>query len=173
VAVREDQPGNPRLVAYVVPAAGAAPTAGELRQFAQSTLPEHMVPSVWVALAALPQTPNGKVDRRALPAPGRERLLGTVHVAPRSPIEREVARIWARVLGLDEIGIEDDFLELGGHSLLAARIIAEVRQAFGVETPAQALLEARRVADMATVILECLLSTAEPEVRERFLTDPA
>ncbi len=170
VAVREDRPGDQRLVAYVVAAPGAAPTVRELRAFALERLPEHLVPSLWVTLPALPRSGTGKVARQSLPAPGRRRPdLETALVAPRSPIERELSRIWADALGLDEIGIHDDFLELGGHSLLAASLVARVREAFGVDLPAAALLEAPRVSGMATVIVEHLLRTLPPGAGERLL----
>jgi amino acid adenylation domain-containing protein len=169
VAVREDRPGDPRLVAYVVPA-DAAPTASELRAFIRERLPEHLVPSTWVTLEALPRSGTGKLDRASLPAPGRARpRLSIPFAPPRTPIESELSRIWADALGLDEVGIHDDFLELGGHSLLAAGLVARVREAFGVDLSAAVLLEAPRVDGMATVIAEHLLRTVASEARERLL----
>jgi len=133
--------GGLRLVGWVVPAEGAtAPSPAELRAHLRERLPEHMVPSAFVPLDALPLTPGGKVDRGALPAPG---LNGTgARVAPRTATERRLAEIWAEVLESGEPGATDDFFERGGHSLLAARVAARVRESFGVPLPVRALFEA-------------------------------
>jgi len=128
--VREDRPGDRRLTAYVVPAA-EAPTAEALAAFLESLLPPHMVPQDWVVLAELPLTANGKVDRRALPAPDRARReLEREFVAPRTESEEIIAAIWAEVLGLDRVGLDDNFYEVGGHSLALIRTCETLRQLF-------------------------------------------
>ncbi|MET0396317.1 MAG: non-ribosomal peptide synthase/polyketide synthase, partial [Longimicrobiaceae bacterium] len=150
VAAREDSVGEKRLVAYVVPAEGARPTAGELRARLQGRLPEHMVPGAFVLLEALPLTPTGKVDRRALPAPAGP--AAAEHVSPRTPAEGVLAEIWGDVLGAERVGVDEDFFELGGHSLLATRVVSRVRAAFGVELPLRALFEAPTVGALAARI---------------------
>ena len=155
-------PGEKRLAAYVLPAAGAAPTGGDLRRFLAGRLPAHMVPSAFVVVYSFPLTPNGKVDRAALPAPDRPGAVtaggdgaGAGDGArPRSRAEERVAAVWARVLGLDPagVGVDDDFFELGGHSLLATQVMAQVREEFGTETPLRAIFEAPTVAGLAALV---------------------
>ncbi|HEX8275252.1 MAG TPA: amino acid adenylation domain-containing protein, partial [Longimicrobiaceae bacterium] len=145
--VREDAPGERRLVAYVAAAEGETADAAELRAHLRGRLPEYMVPSAVVVLDALPLTPTGKVDRRALPAP--EGAAGGEHVAPRTPAEEVLAAIWAEVLGAGRVGVHDDFFALGGHSLLATRVATRVQEALGVEMPLRALFEAPTVAGLA------------------------
>ncbi|HYH82411.1 MAG TPA: amino acid adenylation domain-containing protein [Longimicrobium sp.] len=146
VVVREDLPGDPRLVGY---AAGAPrPEPGALRDALRRTLPAYMVPAGVVALDALPLTPNGKVDRAALPAP-EWRAAREAYVAPRTPTEAVLAGIWADVLRVERVGVHDDFFALGGHSLLATRIAARARDALGVEVPLRALFETPTVAGVA------------------------
>ena len=133
VLAREDVPGDKRLVGYVV-AADTPPTTGELRSFLQQKLPDYMVPGVFVFLEALPLTPNGKVDRRALPVPDMARPeLESVFVAPESGVEKTLAEIWRAVLGLERVGIHDNFFDLGGHSLLLAKVHSQFQAAFGRE----------------------------------------
>jgi amino acid adenylation domain-containing protein/non-ribosomal peptide synthase protein (TIGR01720 family) len=134
VVAREDVPGVTRLVAYVVSGLDAA----ELRARLRRTLPEHLVPSAFVGLAALPMTRNGKVDRRALPAPG-DQPREVEHVPPRTPVERELAAVWADVLGLDRVGRDDDFFELGGDSILSMRATSRVRDVLGVDVSPRTL----------------------------------
>jgi len=139
-----------RLVAYVVPNDEQEPTVSELRRFLREKLPDYMVPSAFVTLEALPLTPSGKVNRRALPVPDRVRPeLEGVYVAPRTPTEEVLTGIWAQVLGVEQVGVHDDFFELGGHSLLATRVVSQMRQAFQVELPVRALFEAPTVAGLA------------------------
>jgi amino acid adenylation domain-containing protein len=156
VVMRREEPGSdPFLVAYIIPASTPAPSVSTLRHALSEALPDYMVPSSFVILNALPLTPTGKVDRRALPAPSSARpALECAFVAPRTPIEAELVRIWAEVLGLEQMGIHDHFLELGGHSLLATQIVSRVRDLFHVDVPLRSLLEAPTVADMAMVILQ-------------------
>jgi non-ribosomal peptide synthase protein (TIGR01720 family) len=139
VICREDLPGDKRLVAYLVPdaAAAASPNASDLRRSLEQRLPPYMVPAAFVFLPdALPLTTNGKLDKRALPAPEPERPeLGRVAVAPRTPLESRLAAIWRDVLRLDEVGVHDNFFELGGDSILSIHIIARARQAGVPLTP--------------------------------------
>jgi amino acid adenylation domain-containing protein/non-ribosomal peptide synthase protein (TIGR01720 family) len=148
VSVREDEPGEQRLVAYIVPNSQDL-AVNDLQQFLASKLPKYMIPGVFVPLTALPLTPNGKVDRKALPTPNTQ---SQVHETPRTPTEEVLASIWATVLGVESVGIEDNFFDLGGHSLLATRLISQVRQVFGVELPLRHLFESPRIADLARVI---------------------
>jgi amino acid adenylation domain-containing protein len=131
VVLRSDG-GEPRLVAYGVPAGGEEPPAPEaLRSYLGERLPAAMVPAVFVALEALPATPNGKVDRRALPAPRPVRREAAV--APRSAEEKDLAQIWCDLLEIEAVGVRDNFFDLGGHSLLLARVQAEINRRLGVE----------------------------------------
>ena len=155
VIAREDKPGDKRLVAYIVSAGNALLNVSDARKFVEQKLPSHMVPSRFVMLDALPLTPNGKVNRRALPDPGSDRPeLDTPYSPARTPMEKEVARIWAEVLSLDRVGVHDDFFELGGHSLAATRVVSHVINAYQLELPLQSLFQAPTVGEMAAVILQ-------------------
>jgi amino acid adenylation domain-containing protein len=170
VLLREDTPGNPRLVAYYVPAPGAEAGAGELRAALRQELPEYMVPSWFAALPALPLTVNGKVDRKALPAPGAGRAdLGGEWVAPSGPVEEQVAAIWGEVLGRERIGAHDNFFELGGHSLLATRVLSRLRAAFDFEVPLRDLFLSPTVAGVAAAIERGEIESASDEVLARLL----
>jgi amino acid adenylation domain-containing protein len=151
VVVREDHPGDPRLVAYFVPQQGRDPGVGALREFLARKLPEHMVPGSFVRLESLPALSNGKVDRSALPAPGRSDLVPG-RVAPRNLTEEVLAEIWGEVLDIPEVGVHDSFLAAGGHSLLATRMLARLRQAFQVELPLSRIFEAADLASLAEEI---------------------
>ncbi|WP_425444405.1 amino acid adenylation domain-containing protein [Saccharothrix carnea] len=153
VVAREDRPGVKRLVAYVVPTDGTPLHAGELRALAVRSLPDYMVPSAFVTLDRLPLNANGKLDRRALPAPGRGASAG--RTAPRTEAEKAVAAIWADVLG-EEPGVEDDFLHLGGDSIQAIRVTSRVRTAFGVDLSSRAVFEAGTVAGLAELLADRL-----------------
>ncbi|HEU4881353.1 MAG TPA: amino acid adenylation domain-containing protein, partial [Longimicrobium sp.] len=143
VVAREDA-GEQRLVAYIV---GEAETEA-LRAHVRRSLPEYMVPSAFVSLDALPLTANGKLDRKALPAPELA-SAGERYVAPRTPAEEVLAEIWAEVLRLERVGVEESFFELGGHSLLATRVVSRVRDVFAIELPLRALFEGPTVAALA------------------------
>ena len=150
VLSQEDTPGEKRLVAYVVAAREAGPTANDLRSFLRQKLPEYMVPSALVLLDALPLMSNGKVDRRALPAVHRASPeLEMSFVIPGTPTEEMLAEIWAEILGIERVGIHDNFFDLGGHSLLATQVVSRIRDAFGVEIPLRQLFETPTVAGLA------------------------
>ncbi|WP_027248867.1 non-ribosomal peptide synthetase [Planktothrix agardhii] len=158
VIAREDETEQKRLVAYIVPQAEGISNpqeqsllaVTELRQFLKAQLPEYMVPSAFVILESLPLTSNGKVDRRALPAPDFQ--SEEQYVAPRNPIEEILAAIWVKVLKVEQVGIHDNFFELGGHSLLATQLISRIRKTFKVEMPLRELFVAPTVAALAQVI---------------------
>jgi acyl carrier protein len=151
VVVREEE-GNKQLVSYVVGEAGAELSIGELRKKVELQLPGYMVPGAWVLLDKLPVTPNGKVDRWALPAPSGKRESGTEYVAPRTPAEVTIAGIMAEVLGIKEVGVCDDFFQLGGHSLMATQIVSRVRTAFDLEVPLRSFFETPTVRGLTEAI---------------------
>ncbi|MBZ4377531.1 non-ribosomal peptide synthetase, partial [Corallococcus sp. AS-1-6] len=140
--VREDAPGDKRLVAYVVAHAGASPSAASLRGFLADQLPAYMVPSAIVLLESLPLNANGKVDRRALPAPTFELPHAIVPSVTRTPVEELVAGVWADVLGLPGVGLDENFFDLGGHSLLATQVVARLREALRTELSIRDFFEA-------------------------------
>jgi amino acid adenylation domain-containing protein len=135
LVAREDRPGDIRLAAYVVASPEeSVPSTGVLRAFLLERLPDYMIPSAFIILDALPLTANRKVDRRALPVPELERSrLETKFTAPRTEVEKVLAKIWGEVLGLERVGVNDNFFELGGHSLLATRVVSWIRQEFHVD----------------------------------------
>ncbi len=150
VVAREDQPGDKRLVAYLVAAHEQALKTDKLRAFLREKLPEYMVPQTFVLLKALPLTRNGKVDRSALPAPEQEQAeLRRDFVPPRTPAEEVLAGIWAEVLGLEQVSIHDNFFGLGGHSLLVTQVISRARAAFEVDLPLRSIFESPTVAGLA------------------------
>jgi amino acid adenylation domain-containing protein len=158
VVAREDEPGEKRLAAYVVGEVDAA----ALRAHLEPILPGYMVPAAFVALDAIPLSPNGKVNRKALPAPSFA-ASADGYAAPRTPVEEVVAAVWAEVLRLERVGVHDDFFERGGHSLLATRMVSRLRQAFGVETPLRAVFEGRTVAALAERV-EALRRDGAPQL---------
>ncbi|HXO42895.1 MAG TPA: phosphopantetheine-binding protein, partial [Thermoanaerobaculia bacterium] len=190
MAFAGDRPGDKRLAAYVVtgaatpvspPAAAtgspatpeppATPEIHELREHLRRSLPDYMVPAAFVFLPALPLTANGKVDRQALPRPGQHRPEERRrYVAPRSEVETVLASICGEALGVERLGVDDDFFELGGDSLMAVRAIFRIRKAVGVELPVRSFFDAPTVAGLAALVEELLLSQieemSEEEVRE-------
>jgi thioesterase domain-containing protein/acyl carrier protein len=148
VIVRDDTPGGNAVVAYVM-AEGAAPSPGAIRERLRETLPEYMVPSFFVFVEEFALTPNGKIDRRALPPPGRPVSSATASVAPRDPIEDRLAGIWCEVLRLPSVGVNENFFELGGESLLAVRMFVRVEEAFGRQLPLATLFEAPTIEGLA------------------------
>ncbi|HSF39662.1 MAG TPA: amino acid adenylation domain-containing protein, partial [Thermoanaerobaculia bacterium] len=145
--------GDRRLVAYVVPAGEAPPDlARGLRDFLRESLPEAMVPSAVVLLDRLPVTPGGKVDRRALPRPDLSATSGRGYVPPRGEVALTLAVVWARLLGVDRVGAEDDFFDLGGHSLLATQLVSRIREVFGVELPLRRLFETPTLQALAAAV---------------------
>jgi amino acid adenylation domain-containing protein/non-ribosomal peptide synthase protein (TIGR01720 family) len=149
VLAREDQPGARRLVAYLT--ASGQPTVTELRDHLKSRLPGYMIPAAFVTLEALPRLPNGKIDRRALPAPDQTRPdLQDAFVAPRNPVERQLAEIWSQALGLQHVGVHDNFFQLGGDSILSIQIVSRANQQ-GLRLNARQLFEHQTIAQLATV----------------------
>ncbi|TMQ67695.1 MAG: amino acid adenylation domain-containing protein, partial [Candidatus Eisenbacteria bacterium] len=154
VQVREEADGDRRLVAYVVRKTGpSSPSMRELRRHLAGRLPEPMLPSAFVELEALPRTPNGKLDRKALPAPSPSRLSADESfAAPVTPDEKKLARLWGRVLKIERVGIHDNFFEAGGHSLLATQLVSRLREWFQVELPLRALFETPTIAGLVQAI---------------------
>jgi amino acid adenylation domain-containing protein len=172
VVDREDIPGDKRLVAYVVPASSVCPNVSTLRHFLQEKLPAYMVPSAVVLLKSLPLTANGKVDRRALPAPEQVRPeLEAAYVAPRNLIESTLAMIWAEVLKLEQVGIYDNFFDLGGHSLLLTQVTSRIHNALSVELPMRQMFEAPTIAALAEIIVDKQLEQADNDLLAQLLTD--
>jgi amino acid adenylation domain-containing protein len=154
VLAREDSPGERRLVAYVVTAPGTTTSATELRSALRQKLPDYMLPSAIVLLDSLPLTPNGKLDRKALPAPDQNRPeLDETYTAPRTPTEDILAKIWAEVLKIEKVGIQDNFFNLGGHSLLATQVVSRIRDPFQMDIPLRTLFEKPTVEELAIAIM--------------------
>jgi amino acid adenylation domain-containing protein len=160
VVARTLQTDALELVAYIVSRGGV--DVPELRRHLVETLPEYMVPAVFIQLPALPLTSNGKVDRRALPSPSEETNMGASdHVAPANPVEERLAALWAGVLQRERVSVRDNFFELGGHSLLATQLVARVREAFGVELPLRHVFEAPTVEAFAPLVAARLANAAQ------------
>ena len=154
VVAREDVPGDRRLVAYVAPASAAA-QAGELRGFLKERLPAYMLPSAFVFVDAFPLTPNGKLDRNALPAPERRSPeLDGSYVAPRTPTEEVLASIWCEVLNLKQVGVHDNFFEFGGHSLLAVQLRFQIQRTLEIELPLAAIYRWPTIEGIALSVLQ-------------------
>ena len=156
VIIREDEPGDKRLVAYVVPKPEQSTTVQKLRQFLSNQLPSYMIPNAFVLLESLPLTSNGKIDRRALPKPDLDSTLLEKFVAPRTPIEEMLAQIWTQVLKIEQVGIHDNFFELGGHSLLATQLVSRIRNLFKVELPLRELFTNATVAQLGRSLQQLL-----------------
>jgi amino acid adenylation domain-containing protein len=161
VTIRKDTLGNKRLVAYLVGDTEQTPSISNLRQFLKEKLPEYMVPAAFVYLDALPLTPNGKVDRKSLPTLDLTEQLAVSYVAPRTPTEEILANIWTDVVGIEQVGIHDNFFEIGGHSLLATQLGSRIRSAFEIELDLRSLFESATVVELAELIEEKLLEKIE------------
>ncbi len=172
VMAREDSPGDVRLVGYIVTQGEAAPDLGELRESLRAALPDYMLPQHLVTLDALPLLPNGKIDRKALPAPAGPVLASSRDItAPRTELERTVAQTMQAVLKAAELGIHDDFFSLGGHSLLAARLISQLNRDLGLRLSLRALFESPTVEKLAMAI-DRLRGADAPPVRAPIVRRP-
>jgi hypothetical protein len=176
IVARQDTPGDKRLVAYVVPGRETTVTVSQLQDWLKQKLPGYMVPSAFMMVEALPLSPNGKVDRRRLPAPGGDRpALDRTFEAPRTPTEKALAAIWSQLLGVEPIGVYDNFFALGGHSLLATRLVSLVRHRLQSEIPLRSIFETPNLAELARLLENMKADKAElnkrairPLSRERF-----
>ncbi|MFY2561144.1 amino acid adenylation domain-containing protein [Corallococcus terminator] len=154
VLAREDSPGSRRLVAYF--SSSSPPSGSELRDFLKRSLPDYMLPAVFVCLPSLPLSPNGKVDRKALPPPDDSLSSSTSFLPPRSPLEELLSNLWAQLLGLPRVGVLDNFFDLGGHSLLATQLVSRIRETLRVELPLRHLFSSPTVASLARVLSDSL-----------------
>jgi amino acid adenylation domain-containing protein len=172
VTARERQTGDKQLVGYVVPEDNSSLTVTTLRKALATSLPDYMIPSVFVILNELPLTPTGKVDRKALPAPSKARpALDTFYVAPRTPLEEDLVRLWDEILSLDHIGINDSFFELGGDSLSAVRLISAILRKFQTRLPVRVLFQSPTVAEMAVVLTTNVGNTLSEDELARMVTE--
>ncbi len=153
VMVREDEPGDKRLVAYLVAKEGQQLVTTELRRYLLDKLPDYMIPAIFITVAAMPQTPSGKIDRRALPAPDSQRpQLEQAYVAPKSELECFLANLWSSLLKLDQVGIYDNFFELGGNSLLTLQMVLQVQQKLEIEFPVVKLFQHPTISELANYL---------------------
>lgn len=160
VVAREGTPGYQRLVAYVV-ARQAAPSTAEMKEHLSQQLPQYMVPSAFVFLKALPLTSSGKVDRKALPAPEHSDIQKATYVAPRTPIEEVLAELWQTVLGIEQVGIHDNFFDLGGHSLLVTQVAYRISADIGVDIPLADMFTSPTILECSILVSDALLSTMD------------
>jgi amino acid adenylation domain-containing protein len=165
VIAREDTPGDRRLAAYLIAREPSnPPAASDLRAFLKESLPDYMLPAAFVFLPVFPRTPSGKVDRRSLPEPDRQRPeTDREYVPPATAAEETVAAVWAKVLGLDRVSVTDNFFELGGHSLLLPQVLHQLRAAFQVEIPLRTLFTEPTVEGQALAVEELVLAEIESE----------
>ena len=161
VVLLEDRAGDQRLVAYYVLRLGDNGAALDFRSYLRSKLPDYMVPQHFVELESIPLTPNGKVDRKALPKPETDKALEHRYVAPRTETEQKIAGVWQEVLNREMVGIHDDFFELGGHSLLATQVVSRINRFFNIQLPLRRLFEARTVESLTKTVLESSESSPE------------
>jgi non-ribosomal peptide synthetase component F len=167
VVVRKSANGDQTLAAYVVPAPNHQPDEGELRNFLKQRLPEYMLPAMFLTLEALPLMPSGKIDRKALPAPEDfAQSAADKYVAPRTQVEEVLAKIWAQVLGVERVGVNDNFFQLGGHSLLATQIISQLRETLQKEVQLRTLFDSPTVAGLAEAIAQSQMETNDREMEE-------
>jgi len=155
VVARQNGLGEAYLIAYFTYTAQSSPSVTEVRGFLKKKLPDYMVPSHFMSMEAMPLTPNGKIDRAVLPVPDNSRPeLDAPFVMPITPVEEQLAQIWSEVLGINKVGVNDNFFDLGGHSLAAMRVVSRVIQKFQLELPLKALFDSPTIADMAVVITQ-------------------
>jgi amino acid adenylation domain-containing protein len=160
---REDQPGDKRLVAYLVLKHGTKPVTSQLQHYLKERLPEYMVPSAFVFLEELPLTTNGKVDRRALPPPdGSRPELANTFTAPATKVEEELASIWRQILGVERVGARDNFFELGGNSLQATQVLARIGETFHITLSLRHFFAVPRISDLARVVEDKVRSGESP-----------
>ncbi len=173
VIAHQNRAGYAYLVAYVVPVAFPGPTNMTLRQALAEALPDVMIPSTFVVLGDLPRTTSGKIDRQALPAPGRPyRDPSRPITLPRTPMEKTIANIWSEVIGHDSIDVHDHFYDLGGESLQAMRIMSRIVKVFNVDVDLQSLIDAPTVAEMSVAVTRRLMAGMDSEKRNRLLERP-
>ena len=172
VAVRAEAGGQKRLVAYFKPAKGAPVSITHLRTYLRQRLPEYMIPAIFMEVDHFPKTPSGKIDRRALPEPeGLRPELSSRYLAPRTPIEQELAQIAAEVLKLDRVGVQDNFFELGGHSMLAVKVIARIQEKYQVNLPLRTLFESPTVEGLAMAITQLQAQQQDHQQLEQLLDE--
>jgi len=170
--VREDSPGDQRLVAYVVPVGDRAVDAEQLRRLCKTRLPPFMVPSAFVALDAFPVTANGKLDRSALPPPdGSRPAMERTYAAPETPVEQSLASIWSEILGVERVGLDDDFFDLGGHSLLAVKMFSRLRETFDLELFLHSVFEHSTVRGLAAIITAELYGATDEDELSALLAE--
>lgn len=171
VIAQPNASGEQRLIAYLV-AADPAPTRGELRNRLARTLPEYMIPTTWHMLEQLPRLPNGKLDRRSLPAAqGAVAALDVEYVAPRTPLEEELAQIWREVLGVERVGVHDPFIELGGTSLQASQVIARASNVTGVDVPLSAVFDVPTIQGLSQLITQRMAERMQTQDLEAMLRE--
>ena len=162
--------GEARLVAYVG-ADPSKPSTSDLREFLKERLPTYMVPGVFVRMQTLPRGASGKIDRGRLPEPARSEEVGEGFVAPRTPVEQTVARIWSELLRTENVGVNDNFFDLGGHSLLATQVVSRLRDALGFEIPLRTLFESPTIAGLSLAIAQAGAQNSAPEDLARLLEE--
>ena len=155
-----DLDGHKQLAAYLIGGDDSAELRSELKAHLRAGLPDYMVPGYFVWLDAMPQTPNGKLDRKALPKPDASQAQRT-YVAPASEQEQQLAAIWAEVLKVERVGLTDDFFELGGHSLLAAQLVSRIHSGLGIDVPLRLIFEKPQLNDFIQALADSGLSLTE------------
>jgi acyl carrier protein len=162
VVAREDSAGDKQLVAYIVPTPAPHISASSLQDMLAERLPAHMIPTTFVLLEALSLTPNGKVDRSALPVPDEfNTLRNEVATAPSTPLEEQLVSLLAPLLGLQQVGIDDNFFMLGGHSLLGTQLIARIADTFGVTMTLRTLFDAPTVRELSYEIEDLIIARVD------------
>lgn len=171
--VREDQPGDQRITAYYIPHSGSSPSVSELRCHLQRQLPEYMIPSYFVEMEVFPLTQSGKTDKKLLPSPVLSRsMIGHAFIAPETSIQKELALIWSGFFGMDQIGIDDDFIDLGGHSLIATQILVRCEHTLGVKVSLKHMLtEGTTIRSLASMIEAKLLAETDDAELEALLEE--